>query len=75
MDYFGMLASFRSIHQRRDSKGVTCLFPRSELRGIGDESNVAYVGIGPVKISSHKGKRDEHYSFPKGLLPVENIKE
>ena len=51
-----------------------CL-PSSRIEGIGGEPNEAYKASQPVKICSHKGKRDEHTSFPKGLLPIENIKD
>ena len=75
MDYFGMLASFRPAPKEDGSKNFVCLFPKTELKGIGDEQNSAYMGMRSTKICSHKGKRDEHASFPKGLLPIELIKD
>ena len=44
-------------------------FPRSHLKGIGDEANGPYVhSFQPVKICSHKIKRDEHASVPRELV-------
>ena len=51
--------------------------PYPDFKGIGSEPDKELYeeAKNPVRIVSHKGKRDEHSSFPKGMPPVELVKE